>query len=87
LIWWGNGGIHGNRKGHSGGQGERSHKRGSGRDFVRKIIIKGRTMDMDTTLSDCMNLMTEKRVRHLPVLEGGKPVGIGQLERYTTGIL
>ena len=100
----------------------------SERDFVRKIIIKGRAMETtrvkeimtshvlyvetDTTLSDCMNLMTEKRVRHLPVLEGGKTVGlvsigdvvkailrqqervinqqaaeIGQLERYTTGIL
>jgi len=100
----------------------------SERDFVRKIIIKGRSMETtkvkeimtshvlyvetDTTLSDCMNLMTEKRVRHLPVLEGGRPIGIvsigdvvkavlrqqelvinrqaaeiGQLERYTTGIL
>ena len=69
-------------------------------------------VETTTTLSDCMNLMTEKRVRHLPVLEGGKTVGlvsigdvvkailrqqervinqqaaeIGQLERYTTGIL
>jgi CBS domain-containing protein len=98
------------------------------RDFVRKIIIKGRTMETTmvkeimttpvlyvgpgTTLADCMNLMTEKRVRHLPVIEGGKPVGIvsigdvvkailrqqdqvisrqageiGQLERYTEGVL
>jgi CBS domain-containing protein len=100
----------------------------SERDFVRKIIIKGRTMETtlvkeimtsrvlyvspETTVSDCMSLMTEKRIRHLPVLEGGKPVGIvsigdvikellrerdlvinqqaaeiGQLERYTTGII
>ena len=100
----------------------------SERDFVRKIIIKGRAMETTrvkeimtshvlyveptTTLSDCMNLMTEKRVRHLPVIDGGKTVGlvsigdvvkailrqqervinqqaaeIGQLERYTTGIL
>ena len=64
----------------------------SERDFVRKIIIKGRAMETtqvreimtakvlyvgsDTSLSDCMNLMTEKRIRHLPVLEGEKPIGI-----------
>ena len=64
----------------------------SERDFTRKIIIKGRTtetskvgevmttkvlyVESGTTLSECMNLMTEKRVRHLPVLEGGKAVGI-----------
>jgi CBS domain-containing protein len=64
----------------------------SERDFARKIIIKGRTMETtmvkeimtsrvlyvnpDTTISDCMSLMTEKRFRHLPVLEGGKPIGL-----------
>lgn len=64
----------------------------SERDFVRKIIIKGRAMETtmvkevmtsrvlyvnpDTTIADCMTLMTEKRLRHLPVLSGGKPVGL-----------
>jgi CBS domain-containing protein len=64
----------------------------SERDFVRKIIIKGRAMEttqvkeimtsrvlyvgLETTLSDCMNLMTEKRVRHLPVVQGEKAVGM-----------
>lgn len=57
----------------------------SERDFARKIIIKGRSgettkvkeimtrhvlyVQPDTTISECMALMTEKRVRHLPVLE------------------
>ncbi|MGB4572678.1 MAG: CBS domain-containing protein, partial [Rectinemataceae bacterium] len=64
----------------------------SERDFVRKIIIKGRSgeatkvreimttkvlyVSPDTSISDCMNLMTEKRVRHLPVIVGGKAVGV-----------
>jgi CBS domain-containing protein len=64
----------------------------SERDFARKIIIKGRTMETTkvrevmtvkvlyvgpaTSISDCMNLMTEKRVRHLPVILEGKAVGI-----------
>ncbi len=64
----------------------------SERDFVRKIIIKGRDgdstkvreimttrvlyVDPSTSISDCMNLMTEKRIRHLPVLEDGVPVGV-----------
>ncbi len=64
----------------------------SERDFVRKIIIKGRSGDTtkvreimtahvlyvqpDTSIADCMTLMTQKRIRHLPVLEGERPVGV-----------
>jgi CBS domain-containing protein len=75
----------------------------SERDFVRKIIIKGRAMestkvreimtsrvlyvDPSTTLSGCMNLMTEKRVRHLPVIEGDKPVGIVSIGDVVKAIL
>ena len=73
------------------------------RDFVRKIIIKGRTMEgtkvkeimtsrvlyveSSTTLTDCMNLMTEKRVRHLPVIEAGKLVGIVSIGDVVKAIL
>ena len=62
------------------------------RDYARKVIIKGRsskstqvaeimTRDVLTTTSDqtvdsCMSVMTEKRVRHLPVVENGKVVGL-----------
>ncbi len=62
------------------------------RDYARKIVLKGKTSadskvsevmvtelvtitpDDDTTR--CMRLMTDKSIRHLPVLEGGKLVGL-----------
>jgi CBS domain-containing protein len=75
----------------------------SERDFVRKIIIKGRAMETtkvkeimtshvlyvepETSLSDCMNLMTEKRVRHLPVMDKGKPIGIVSIGDVVKAIL
>jgi CBS domain-containing protein len=64
----------------------------SERDYTRKIIVKGRsskdtpvsnimtkellTVNPGESVADCMRIMTEKRVRHLPVLEGTKLVGI-----------
>jgi signal-transduction protein with cAMP-binding, CBS, and nucleotidyltransferase domain len=33
-------------------------------------------VDPDYTLQDCMALVTEMRVRHLPVLENGRVIGI-----------
>ena len=62
------------------------------RDYARKLILKGRfskdtcVRDLMTknvlyvepknTVEDCMRLMTTKRVRHLPVLQDGKILGI-----------
>jgi CBS domain-containing protein len=62
------------------------------RDYARKVVRKGRAakqtpvsaimtrkvvhVSPDRTVSDCMDLMTEKRVRHLPVLAEKKLVGI-----------
>jgi CBS domain-containing protein len=64
----------------------------SERDYTRKVILKGKsskstlvqeimskhpaTVGLSETVGDCMRLMTEKRVRHLPVLKDGDLVGI-----------
>jgi len=64
----------------------------SERDYTRKVIVKGRsskdtpvsdimtkellTVNPGDTVAECMRIMTEKRVRHLPVLEGTRLVGI-----------
>jgi CBS domain-containing protein len=34
------------------------------------------TVSPQQSVQDCMKLMTERRVRHLPVLEGGRVIGI-----------
>jgi CBS domain-containing protein len=44
------------------------------------------TVSPDQTVEDCMNLMTDKRIRHLPVLDQGKLIGvlsIGDLVKET----
>lgn len=64
----------------------------SERDYARKVILKGysskntqikeimttRVMyaQPDQTVEECMALMTEKRIRHLPILEGGQLLGV-----------
>ena len=64
----------------------------SERDYTRKVIVKGRsskdtpisdimtkellTVKPGDNVAECMRIMTEKRVRHLPVLEGADLVGI-----------
>ena len=62
------------------------------RDYARKVILKGRSSETTTveaimstevitataeqTVGECMTLMTEKRIRHLPVVADDKVVGL-----------
>lgn len=73
-------------------QGEKLVGIVSERDYARKVILKGRSSqktpvrDIMTSkvycaraeqgVEECMALMTEKRVRHLPVLDGDRVDGM-----------
>src|ERR1700676_2759456 len=62
------------------------------RDYARKVILKGGssnetevrqimsapvlTVNADQSVHDCMRIMTEKRIRHLPVVDGERVVGV-----------
>src|SRR5262252_2501357 len=73
-------------------QGERLAGIVSERDYARKVILLGRsssdtpvrdimtaaviTVQPETPVAKCMQIMTERRVRHLPVIESGRVVGM-----------
>jgi len=64
----------------------------SERDYTRKVALAGKTSQKTLvreiistevtsatpqhTVEDCMRLMTDKRIRHLPILENGKLAGL-----------
>ncbi|WP_187261387.1 CBS domain-containing protein [Pontibacter beigongshangensis] len=71
------------------------------RDYARKVILKGKasretlvkeimsehpvSVTPDNTVEECMKLMTQKYIRHLPVLENQHLVGlisIGDVVKY-----
>ena len=73
----------------------------SERDVIRKVVLQGHKIDKvkvrelmstdlttitpETSLDDCMQLITEKRIRHLPVLCNGSLCGIvsiGDVVKY-----
>ena len=73
----------------------------SERDFIRKVYLQNRcgtgmkvreimsseltVVKPETSLETCMEMMTKKRIRHLPVLEGNRVVGIisiGDIVKY-----
>ena len=53
------------------------HGKSSKQTWVREIMTQQLTVALPSnTIEECMRLMTEKHVRHLPVVEGNKIVGI-----------
>ena len=64
----------------------------SERDYARKVILHGKsshdipvreimtanvvTVNPGQTVDQCMALMTSKRIRHLPVVEGDRLIGV-----------
>lgn len=64
----------------------------SERDYARKVILQGKnsrdtlvseimtsklvTVDPAMSVQDCLELMTDRRIRHLPVLDGERVVGV-----------
>ncbi|MGC4021232.1 MAG: CBS domain-containing protein [Cyclobacteriaceae bacterium] len=71
------------------------------RDYARKVALKGRsskdtviselmtkqpfTVNSDTSIDDCMALMNDKQIRHLPVVDGYTIKGVisvGDIIRY-----
>jgi CBS domain-containing protein len=73
-------------------EGERLTGVFSERDYARKVILEGKTsretrvreimtpepacVHPRMTMEECMFLMTEKRIRHLPVVEGDRLIGL-----------
>ena len=71
------------------------------RDYARKIILQGKSsketkiedamtadlevVHLNSSIDHCMKIMTDKHIRHLPVIEAGKVVGmisIGDLVKF-----
>jgi len=75
----------------------------SERDYTRKVILNGRSSDSTrveeimtasvivvsprTKVRHCMQLMTEKNVRHLPVVDEGRVVGMVSIRDIVSDII
>jgi CBS domain-containing protein len=73
------------------------------RDYLRRVTLEGRAEEdtavreiisaplivatPETTIDECMALMTDRRIRHVPIVEDGQVVGIvsiGDLVKFTS---
>ena len=71
------------------------------KDYARKVVLKGKssketlirelmtldptTVNSETTIEECMSLMTERHIRHLPVVDFQEVIGVisvGDIIRY-----
>jgi CBS domain-containing protein len=75
----------------------------SERDYTRKVILQGRSSDSTrveeimtanvvcvtprTKARECMELMTQKNIRHLPVLDEGRVVGMVSIRDIVSDII
>jgi CBS domain-containing protein len=75
----------------------------SERDYTRKVTLMGRsskdtpvreimshevvTVNQAETISECMRVMTDSRIRHLPVMEGQKIIGLVSIGDLVRGII
>jgi CBS domain-containing protein len=75
----------------------------SERDYARKVILKGKhskdtlvrevmtenpiCIGPNNTIEECMTLMTANHIRHLPVLEGAKLLGVVSIGDAVKGII
>ncbi len=75
----------------------------SERDYARKIVLKGKlsretlvkdimtenvlTVTTEDTIEKCMGIMTEKHIRHLPVVENDKVLGMISIGDVVNGII
>jgi CBS domain-containing protein len=73
------------------------------RDYARKIILMGRhsldteiqeimtkemvTVNPEASLEECMGMMTKYRIRHLPVMERGRLVGMISMRDVVDAII
>jgi IMP dehydrogenase len=71
------------------------------RDYARKVILKGKAsattlvdeimshrvthVRTEDTAEHCMTLMTERKVRHLPVMDHGKVIGMVSIRDLLVG--
>lgn len=75
----------------------------SERDYARKIVLQGRhsddttvaevmtskviTIEPEQTLDECMTIMSDKHIRHLPVMNKGELMGIISINDVVTAII